>query len=351
MEGDEERLKAVVKTQKGSGNIELWDMDEPKPGPDQVAIEVAGAGICGSDLHIYHDDINIAIKPPVIIGHEFSGVVAEVGKNVQGIKPGNKVVSETTASYCGKCIYCQAGELNMCLERRVMGYWVNGSFAKYCAVPSERVHLLPENVDLDSAALTEPLACCVHGITELSGVSAGDTVVVVGPGTIGLLSMEVAKAEGGKTIVLGTAKDRERLELARSLGADLTLEVESSDPAEVVRELTDGYGADVVVECSGAAAGADMGLDLVRKKGKYLQIGLFGRSIQLDFEKVAFKEIKLTGSFSHKTTSWKRSIALMNQGKVNTKALITDELPLSDWKRGFDMMEEKKGLKIIMRPV
>ena len=131
----------------------------------------------------------------------------------------------------------------------------------------------------------------------------------------------------------------------------MTLEVESSNPQEVLRELTDGYGADVVLECSGVEAGVNMGLDLVRKKGKYTQIGLFGRPILLDFEKVAFKEIRLTGSFSQKTTAWKRSLDLLSQGKVNTKALITDELTLSDWKAGFDMMEAKKGLKVILRPV
>ena len=346
----DEFMKGVVKTQKGKGNVSIQNVKEPVPGPDEVKIVVKAAGICGSDLHTYDGTIKIPLNPPVIMGHEFSGIVAEIGKHVKNAKTGDRVTSETTYSSCGTCVYCRTGNYNLCSSRLTIGYWVNGGFSKYCVVPERIVHRLPENIDFVTGALSEPLACCVHGVLERTTISMGDLAVVTGPGTIGLLSLQLIKASGGRVIILGLAKDEHRLNLAQELGADRTVNVEKEDPYEVIHQMTDGIGADVVVECSGSRAAADLGFELVKKRGKYTQIGVFGGPIEIDFEKIIWKELELRGTFSHNWTTWEKTLKLMSQGKVNLKPLVSDIMPISKWEEAFKKQEQKEGLKIILTP-
>ncbi|MDR3122040.1 MAG: alcohol dehydrogenase catalytic domain-containing protein, partial [Clostridiales bacterium] len=154
----EATMKGLVKYEAGPGNMEVRDIPIPEPGPGQVRIKIAEAGICGSDLHIYHSDIAIPVRPPVVVGHEFSGVVDAIGEGVAACAPGDRVVSETAFSYCGVCEYCRSGWYNLCPERKTLGYWYNGVFASYTVVPEGRVHAIPENVSFTAAAMTEPLA-------------------------------------------------------------------------------------------------------------------------------------------------------------------------------------------------
>jgi len=340
-------MKAIVKTASGYGNVVLKEMPEPTPGTGQVKIKVGAAGICGSDIHIFDADIKIPMKPPVIIGHEFAGTVDALGEGVEGLSPGDRVTSETAASTCGVCRHCRTGRYNLCDDRRGTGYWFDGAFAKYCVVPAERVHVLPQDVDIDSAALCEPLACCVHGVNELTGISAGERVLLTGPGPIGLLSLQLAKAEGGVVIVCGTSRDETRLKKAAELGADRTVNIEKEDLSSVLKSTGE---PDVVLECSGAPAAAELGLSMVRKGGKYTQIGLFGHPIEIDFEKIAYKELIVKGTFSQKWTAWHTALDLLSQGKVQTAPLISDVLPLEQWELGFEKHRNKQGLKIVFRP-
>ena len=343
-------MKGVVKYQRGDGFTALRDVDIRKPEANEALVEVHSAGVCGSDLHIHHDHINIPMRPPVVIGHEFSGTVVECGAEVRSVKVGTRVTVEPGFRTCGVCDYCQSGFTNLCDERQIPGYWHNGAFARYCTVPEHGLHTLPENVDYTSGALTEPLACCVHGVIEQTKISAGDFVAITGPGTIGLLSLQLAKAEGGIVGVCGTSADAQRLELAEELGASLTINVDKEDAVERIREHTNGYGADVVLECSGAAPAARLGIELARKRGKYTQMGLFGNPIEIDFERIAFKELQVTGFIAQKRTAWERALKLMARGMVSTKALVTHEMPIAEWKRAFDLFEERRGLKLILRP-
>ncbi len=343
-------MKAIVKYALGEGNIELRDVPESVPGPHQVKIEVKAAGVCGSDIHIYHSDIKLALRPPVVMGHEFAGVIAEIGPQVTGFQVGERVTSETAAYVCGKCLSCRAGNYNTCAEKKLTGYVYDGCFARYCVVDAKRVHRLPENVDFIAGALTEPLACCVHAVLELTTISAGDVVAITGPGPIGLLCLQLVKAAGGYAIVCGTSQDTERLKVARSLGADLAVDVQQQDALEVVQGLTDGEGADVVLECSGVPAGARLALNLVRRRGQYTQVGLFGRPFEIDFELIAYRELRVTGSLGQKWTAWRRALALMERGLVNTRPLVSHIFPLTEWREAFRAFEEKKGLKIILQP-
>lgn len=343
-------MKGLFKTAPGDGNMEIRETEIPAPGPGEVLLEVKSSGICGSDLHIYHWEIAFKMNPPMIIGHEFSGVIVETGEGVEGWEKGARVTAEPSAIVCGVCRYCRTGAYNLCSQRRVMGYWVNGVFAEYVVVGAHRLHRLPDNISFDEGALTEPLACCVHGVHELTHIEVGDFVAVSGPGAIGLLCAQLAKAEGAQVAVIGTNADRDRLATAQALGMDYCINLNEQDPISVIQDLTEGYGADVVLECSGAGPAAAMGLEIARRQGKYTQVGLFGKPITLDFERIAYKELKVTGTLSQRWTAWKRTIRIMAQGRINLKAVTSDKFPLTQWKTAFDKFESKAGLKILLDP-
>lgn len=343
-------MKAVMKTAKGIGHIEVKDIPEPEPASNEVKIKVIAAGVCGTDIHIYYDEYPLT-RPPVVMGHELSGEVVDYGEKVRGLNIGDRVTSETYASVCGKCEYCRTGNPNLCPERRSIGSSVNGAFTRYLVTRKENIHKLPAGIDVTSACLCEPLACCVHGIMEKTCIHAGDTVVISGPGPIGLLSVQIVKAEGGVPVVLGTAKDKDRLQLAERLGARAAVNVEKEDPVGVVKGITDGYGADVVLECAGKQASAKMCLKLVRKMGKYTQMGLFGKPISIDFEKIAYKELEVTGFFAQVPSAWKKALKLLGQGKVNLKPLVSHILPITEWEKAFEIVENRKGLKVLLQPV
>ena len=341
-------MKALMKTKAGFGNIEIREVPEPVPGPGQVLIEVQAAGICGTDVHIYHDTFKS--NPPVILGHEFSGVVKSVGAGVTEFSAGDRVTSETAASVCGVCRYCRTGSYNICPERKGLGYGVDGVFTKYCVVNKSIVHRLPSSIDFRLGAMCEPLSCAVHGVIEQTGVSAGDVVAVLGPGAIGLLAAQVAMAEGGTVYVLGLDADAAKFPIAEKLGCR-TINISQSDPARIIKDATGGYGADVVLECSGAAPAARLGFQLARKQAKYCQMGLFGKPIEIDLEQIAYKELKVSGFISQKYTAWKTALRLLEEKKISLEPLISQELPLTDWKEGFESKEKGAVLKTLLYPI
>ncbi len=340
----------LCKTKAGKGNIELREIKDPVPAENEVLIHVKAAGICGSDIHIYNWDTQVAMKPPVVMGHEFSGVITAVGKGVADWRPGDRVTAEPSYSVCGSCIYCKEGRYNLCRDRKVMGFWADGAFAEYTRVPAQRVHRLPENIEFQEGALTEPFACAVHGVCELVRVRLGETVVVTGPGTIGLFAAQVAIAAGARVIMIGTDGDGERLLLSRELGADISVNSGDSSPEDVVMEITKGTGADVAVECAGAGKAVASNLKLLRKGGRYLQLGLFGKPIEVDFETIAYKELEVYGSFAQKWSAWKLALKMMAEGSVKIEPFISHNLPLSRWEEGFSLMNNREGMKIVLTP-
>ncbi len=341
-------MKGVAKVARGEGNVALIDVPEPRVTPGYVLIEVKAAGICGTDIHIYHDEFKT--NPPVIMGHEVAGLVAEVGENVDTCRPGDRVTSETYFYVCGKCQFCREGFINLCPGRRSIGSWANGAFTRYLLVPQHNIHLLPPQVDEQAGALTEPLACCVHAL-ELTRVEPADTVVVSGPGAIGLLMAQTVKAAGARLIVLGAAPDEARLETARQLGADFVFNVQEVDTGAVIREMTGGLGADVVFECAGAAPSALNCLDLVRRQGRYAQVGLFGKPITWDLDQVCYKELQVSGSNASVPSAWRKAINLLAAGQVQTRPLISNVLPITEWQQAFNRFEARQGHKILLTPV
>lgn len=341
-------MKAVVKMRSGVGNVEYTDFPESEPGVGQVKVEVKAAGICGTDLHIYRDEF--PYRPPVVLGHEFSGEVVALGPGVTRAAVGDRVMSELPVEPCGQCRYCKTGDTNLCLNRRGLGWSANGVFARYTIIEEKAMHRVPDNLDYQEAAVCEPLAVASYGVIEQTRVSAGDVVYVSGPGPIGLLVAQVAKAAGAYVAIGGTASDEPRLAVARQLDLDRVINIEDEDPVAFLRELTAGLGADVVFECAGARQAAQQCLRIVRKDGCYTQMGLFGRPIELDSDLVVTKGIRVQGVFSSNWRAWDRALRLVRQNRVKLRPIISHCYPLTEWQRAFEMLWRHEGLKILLIP-
>lgn len=341
-------LKSLMKTAKGPGNLELRDIPKPEPNDNEVLIKVKAAGICGSDIHIKHDQA--FHTPPVVLGHEYSGTVVEVGSDVSTVNTGDEVVSPATA-YCGHCHQCKTGHVNRCTDpnKRILGVSrANGAFAPYLTVPEYIIHKVPEGILLEQAALAEPTACVVHAVIEKTPVCPGDVVVIQGPGTMGLLSLQVAKAMGaGVVLVTGMSSDRWRLDIAEETGADRTIDIEKEDPVGIVNELSDGLGADVVIEASGSCAACSQALEFVKVAGHVALIGVRGRPAELDLDQMIVKELTMTGTWGTIPSSWVTTLKLMGSNKIDVTPLITHRLPLDEWEKGFQLMEEQKAIKVL----
>ena len=343
-------MKAIVKYAKEPGNMEIREVEEPKPAAGQIKIKVTAAGICGSDLHIYDSDIAIPVRPPVTVGHEFSGVIAELGEGVEGFEVGERVVSETAFSYCGVCEACREGYYNLCPDRKTLGYWYNGIFTNYTVVPAGRVHRIPDTVDDVSAALTEPLACVCHAVFDLTKISPTDLVLISGPGPIGLMTMQVVRAHGARVLVSGTDADTERLELARKLGAEYTINVQQESLSDRVNELTGGKGVDVVMECSGSKAGINAGLHVIKRRGYFTQIGMGAPEIPFYVEALNYREPHVTGSLGSRKANWEQALDLLARGKVKVDEIANVRLPMEQWEKAFGMFRRKEGGKFILTP-
>ncbi|MGG1662409.1 zinc-dependent alcohol dehydrogenase [Brevibacillus sp. NRS-1366] len=340
-------MKALVKASPGLGNVEVREVPEPVCQPDGVKIEVAYTGICGTDLHIYHDTFKN--YPPVIMGHEFSGVVAEVGAEVTSCQVGDRVtILPSTAITCGTCSYCRVGHYMFCPDRRGMGHGVNGSFTRFVHVREDMVYKIPAEVSLEEAALSEPLACAVQAIEELTTIRVGDTVLLSGPGPIGLMCLSLLVMKGCKVIVAGTDADVLRLDLARKLGADLVVNVSVEDLEAILHKQTGGSGVDVAVECAGVGLSISSCLKALKKRGTYIQVGIVGKEITLDFDTILYKQLAVFGSLAHSMQTWDRVMNILKQGKINLSSIITDIMPLHKWEEAFQKCERKTAGKVLI---
>ena len=344
-------MKALVKKAKGKGQIELLDYPVPPVKEGYVLLRIAAAGICGSDLKIYNDDH--PYFPPVILGHEFSGEIVEVGPGVKGWKKGERVVSEVHGLVCEHCRFCLSGEKHVCPSKRALGWGIDGGFAEYVAVPAWLLHRIPEGVSYEEAALLEPMAIAVHGILERAKVEPEDFVVVLGCGPLGLLALQLAKSEGASRVfITGVNQDEKlRLRIAEKLGADRTINVEKEDPVVIVKEMTRGIGADLVVELSGSPGAISQGLRMVRTHGRFLAIGIpVEQEVSIPWKEIIFKAPSVIFHFSSCYSSWERSLSLLERKKVDVNCLISKILPLKDWEEGFRLAKSGEAIKVLLKP-
>lgn len=329
-------MQGLAKLAPGPGNVWLAERPEPQLAPAHVVLAVQAAGICGTDLHIVDDEFRSC--PPVTMGHEVCGVVEAVGAGVDAEWLGKRVVTETYFSTCGACASCRSGRANLCLDRRSIGSAVDGAFAPRLLVPASGLHRVPAGLSSAAAALAEPLACVCQCLLDPPRVGAGDEVLVVGPGPVGLLAAQVARACGGRVRLVGTDRDAARLALARELGFET--EVAGSGAP----------GADVGIECSGSAGGISACLEGVRRGGRYVQIGLAGKAVPVPFDEICYRELIVSSGNASTPRSWRRAVRLLEAGAVLLEPLVTEVVPLAEWERAFAAARAGEGVKLVLDP-
>jgi L-iditol 2-dehydrogenase len=342
-------VKALVKYASGDGNLDIREVEEPRCGENQVKLEIAFCGICGTDLHVMHDTFRNF--PPVILGHEFSGTVVETGRNVAGVELGERVTGlGATAITCGQCAYCRSGYFIFCPHRRGMGHGVNGAFTRYVVMRPDQLYRIPENFSLDEAALSEPFAAVVQAVREISHVRIGDTALVSGPGPIGLMCLKLLLAEGVRVIVAGAAGDKQRLQAAAHIGAAATVNIGERPLGDVIQEQTGGVGVDVAFECAGHEGSVRGCLESLRPMGSYTQVAICGHDIQFPIDQIFYKQLTMSGSVCYTTRTWERMMKIYTEGRVRMNDLISTRLPISEWRTAFGLVADRRAIKVLMYP-
>ena len=335
-------------------DIRLEEVETPKIGPDEILVKVEIALTCGTDVKMYRRGHPL-VKPPLIFGHEFAGVVAEVGRNVTRFKEGQRIVAANSAP-CNTCYFCKIGKPNLCerLLETLIGFSVSGAYAEYVRVPAsivkQNTYELPNNVSFEEAALLEPLACVVNGNAE-ANIKIGDTVVVIGAGPIGLMHVQLAKISGAKNVICTDLRE-ERLKIAAEVGADTLINASKEDQLKRVKEVTNGLGADVVIEAVGLPQTWELAVDMTRKAGRTILFGgcPSGTKITLDTQRIHYEDLTIKGVFHHTPLSVKRAYELITSKLFNGRPLITDKMPLSEVEQALQRMIEGKCIKIALQP-
>ncbi len=332
--------------------LEVTDVDEPQIGPCDVLIQVEACGICGSDIHGYDGSTGRRI-PPLIMGHEAAGIVVSVGSDVEDLVAGDRVTFDSMVS-CGSCEFCRSGHQNLCDHRRILGvscgeYRRHGAFAERVAVPRHIVYLLPETMPFEHAALVEAVSVGVHAV-NVSSIKLGDTVVVVGAGMIGLLTLQAAKAAGATRLIAVDINEK-RLEVAKQLGATEVLRSDQCDVPAAVYELTGGRGADVALEVVGATATVKIAIESVRKGGHVTLVGNVSPTIELPLQSVVTREISLQGTCGC-NGEYPQCIDLMNNGAIDVAPLITAMITLAEAPEWFHRLHagDPDQMKVVVRP-
>jgi len=345
-------LKAVGKRGKEPG-IEVFEIEEPRPGPDEVRIRVRASAICGTDLHYYHwDGYAERHNPgfPRVLGHEFCGDVIEVGEKVRGLKVGDRVAGETHIP-CGICHSCRTGKMHICKSMKIFGVdTIYGSFAAYTVMPEVTAVKVPDSISYEEGAVLEPLGVAVHAITE-AGIRPGDVVAITGCGPIGLFAQQLARLNGASKIISTDIKDY-RLNLSRKIGVSEAVNAMNTDPVKRVRELTDNMGADVVIEISGSNAAVKQSLEMASLNGRVVLVGTTPKPTELDTTSMLiYKEIKLSGITGRiMFDTWYRAIRIVENRLIDVGQVITDRFPLDQAERAFTLCDRGEAGKVLFLP-
>jgi L-iditol 2-dehydrogenase len=332
-------------------HLEVVDLPEPAPGPGEVLVRVAACGICGSDVHGYDGSTGRRI-PPIVMGHEAAGTVAAWGEGVTGFAKGHRVTFDSTV-YCGSCVPCRRGEVNLCDHRQVLGvscldYRRPGAFAEYVAVPSRIVHRLPDNLSFEEAAMLEALSVALHAVS-LAPLRTGETALVVGAGMIGLLLVQALRTAGCSRIFVADL-DQSRLDLAQTVGPTEVI-APGRDPAEVVLDQTRGRGVDVALEAVGRNETVQTSIESVRKGGTVVLVGNITPDVVLPLQKVVTRQIRLQGSCAS-AGEYPRAMELLASGAVEVRSLISAVAPLDHGPQWFARLydREPRLMKVILTP-
>ncbi len=335
---------AIVNFAPNPHSVELREVPLPEIGTEDVLLEVAAVGVCGSDLHQWTAEHSWPVNYPVILGHEFSGRVAKVGTNVKNFKEGDRVVSETAAVINPDSPLARVGRYNLDPSRKGFGYGVDGAMTTHVKVPARCLHHVPKNLPLTIAALTEP--CCVAFSAVVSNVNIlpGDRILVLGPGPIGLLCGAIARLRGAEVAVAGIARDAVRLKLAEQLGCEA---IDVSKAAEWSR-ARDGLGCEGVVDAAGISATLQTAIDVVRPAGWISKVGWGRAPINFSLDPIVQKNVTLQGSFSHTWAIWERVLVLLASGALDVNKIVGGRWHLNEWETAFETMHSGSIAKALL---
>ncbi|MBI1939954.1 MAG: zinc-binding dehydrogenase [Acidobacteria bacterium] len=345
-------MAAIVHYALREGAVELREVLAPTELADgEVLLQSRAVGVCGSEIHQYHNTHSWNVRVPVILGHEFCGVVARVGKSVRGFREGDRVTSETAARICGQCVYCRTGEYNLCPERLGFGYGLDGAMADFVKVPARCLHHLPDSVSFETAALTEPCSVAYNATCAKTRIAAGDSVLVLGPGPIGLLCLAMARLAGAGWVgIVGLKRDAPRLAIAKRMGADRIIVVGEEEPLDVIRSVGDGLGVDAVIDAAGASEALKLAMAAVRPAGQITKVGWGPQPPNFSLDPLVQKAARIQGSFSHNFPIWERVIGLFASGRLDPAPLIGRVERLANWKTCFDEMASGNIVKAVLTP-
>jgi len=349
-----EKMKAAVLM--APNVLEVREVNTPQPGPADVLIRVEACAVCRSDVGLMAKPW--PAQPPFgsfVPGHEYSGTIAALGETVDEFKIGDRVAVEAHLG-CLRCRNCRLGNYTACLNygikgHRANGFTTNGGFAQYVVNHVNTVYPIPESVGFDEASLITNLGCVLYGFETIGGYIVGDHVVVIGPGPLGLISVEVAKALcAGKVFLVGTRASR--LKVGEALGADRIIDIHQEDPVRVIKEETKGMGADLVIECSGAPQAPQAAIDMAKRMGKILLIGFPEEPVQTNFSSLGKDNKSIYTVRGEGRTNCGRAVSLLASGRVNLKSLVTHSFSLTDISEAFKTFKERIGgaIKVAVKP-
>ena len=337
---------AVVNFSEVKGSVEIREIPLPEIGEDDVLLAVENVGVCGSDLHQWTSDHSWQVNYPVVLGHEFGGKIASLGARVTGWKVGDRVVSETAAVIDTQNPMSRVGLYNLDPTRKGFGYGVNGAMTKFVRVPARCLHQIPDSLSFEQACLTEPCCVAYNSVVGNSNVKPGDRVLVIGPGTIGILCAAVARLCGAEVAILGLEADRGRLEIARKYGVETFI-----NSAKDWARKRDGLGADLVVDAAGVSATLKIAMDLVRPNGQITKVGWGPQPLNFSIDQIVQKNVRLQGSFSHNWPIWEKVIGLLASGALDVNPIIGGVWPITEWHEAFEKMHTGQVVKSVLRPV
>lgn len=338
------KMRALV--YNGPKNIRVEDVEIPEIGATDVLIKLKYCGVCGTDIHIFSGDGGaFEVTPPLIMGHEYSGIVEKVGAKVTRVKAGDLVTVDPN-QMCGECYYCKNAMEQFCENVIGIGTTTDGGFAEYQVVCEKQVFKFKEGMDALTASMTEPVSCCLHGI-DLCNIKLGDEVLVIGGGPIGLIMLQLAKMAGASKIILSEPVTEKR-EMGRKLGADLVVNPLEEDLVAVLKQNC--KNVNVVIECVGNIRTIDTAIQCAGNGATVMMFGLTGpgKSLNVDPELVFKKELKLTSSFINPYT-FERSVAILESGKLNVTEMISDVIPLEDCVKAFEDESYRRKGKVVIQ--
>ena len=340
------KFPAVVNYAPEKGSVEIREIAKPEISEEDVLLEVANVGVCGSDLHQWTADHSWPVNYPVVLGHEFGGHIIELGNRVTNWKIGDRVVSETAAIINPNSPMSRTGLYNLDPDRKGFGYGVNGAMTKYVRVPARCLHRVPEHLSFEQACLTEPCCVAYNAVAINSHINPGDRVVVIGPGTIGILCAAVAKLSGAQVAVTGLEADKHRLTVAKQYGCEAIV----GDATDFAKHA-DGLGADLVIDSAGSTFTLKIALDLVRPNGRITKVGWGPQPLNFSLDPLVQKNVTLQGSFSHNWPVWERVIALLANGQLDVKPIIGGVWPITEWHEAFEKMHKGEVVKSVLKPI